>query len=229
MLKFQQGGSAMQEILPILLRCPLFDGIAAQDLSAMLGCLSARKMPMKKGQTLLREGDSTQLIGIVLEGAVQILREDYFGNRSIMGHIGQTQLFGESYAFAGTKTLPVSVVADSDGSVLMIDSRRISSCCANVCEFHNRMIENMLRLVATHNLMLHQKIYITSKRSTREKLMTYLMHEAKRQGSRDFAIPFDRQALADYLGVERSAMSAEISKLQRDGVLATTRNQFRLL
>ena len=83
----------MQEILPILQQCPLFDGIAAQDLGAMLGCLRARVMPMKKGQTLLREGDSTESIGIVLSGAVQILREDYFGNRSIMGHIGPTQLF----------------------------------------------------------------------------------------------------------------------------------------
>ena len=219
----------MEEILPILLRCPLFDGIAAQDLSAMLGCLSARKMPMKKGQTLLREGDSTQLIGIVLEGAVQLVREDYFGNRSIMAHIGPTQLFGESYAFAGTKTLPVSVVADSDGSVLMIDSRRISSCCANACEFHNRMIENMLRLVAATNLMLHQKIYITSKRSTREKLMTYLLLQAKRQGSRSFRIPYDRQELADYLEVERSGLSTEIGKLKREGVIRAEKNRFTIL
>jgi CRP-like cAMP-binding protein len=219
----------MEENLKILQRCPLFDGIAEADLRAMLGCLRARIMPMKRGQTLLHEGDSTESIGIVLEGAVQILREDYFGNRSIMGHIGPTQLFGESYAFAGTKTLPVSVVADADGSVLMIDSRSISSCCANVCEFHNRMIENMLRLVATHNLMLHQKIYITSKRSTREKLMTYLLSQAKQLGSNTFSIPFDRQALADYLEVDRSGLSAEISKLRREGVLESEKNTFTLL
>ena len=219
----------MQENLQILQRCPLFDGIAEADLGAMLGCLRARVMPMKKGQTLLREGDSTESIGIVLTGAVQILREDYFGNRSIMGHIGPTQLFGESYAFSGTKTLPVSVVADADGSVLMIDSRRISSCCANVCEFHNRMIENMLRLVATHNLMLHQKIYIISKRSTREKLMTYLLSQAKQHGSNRFTIPFDRQALADYLEVDRSGLSVEISKLRKEGVLESEKNTFTLL
>ena len=219
----------MQEILPILQRCPLFDGIAVQDLRAMLGCLRARVMPMKKGQALLHEGDSTESVGIVLTGAVQILREDYYGNRSIMGHIGPTQLFGESYAFAGTRNLPVSVVADSDGSVLMIDSRRISSCCANVCEFHNRMIENMLRLVATHNLMLHQKIHITSKRTTREKLMAYLLSQAKQQGSNSFTIPFDRQALADYLEVDRSGLSAEISKLRKEGVLESEKNTFTLL
>ena len=184
---------------------------------------------MKKGQTLLHEGDSTESIGIVLTGAVQVVREDYYGNRSIMGHIGPTQLFGESYAFAGTRTLPVSVVCDADGSVMMIDSRRISSCCANVCEFHNRMIENMLRMVATHNLMLHQKIYITSKRSTREKLMTYLLSQAKLSGSNSFSIPFDRQALADYLEVDRSGLSAEISKLRKEGVLESQKNTFTLL
>lgn len=219
----------MKEIMPILQQCPLFDGIAAEDLSGMLGCLRSRVMPMKKGQTLLHEGDSTESIGIVLTGAVQVVREDYYGNRSIMGHIGPTQLFGESYAFAGTRTLPVSVVCDADGSVLMIDSRRISSCCANVCEFHNRMIENMLRLVATHNLMLHQKIYITSKRSTREKLMTYLLSQAKLSGSNSFSIPFDRQALADYLEVDRSGLSAEISKLRKEGVLESQKNTFTLL
>ena len=219
----------MEENLKILLRCPLFDGIAESDLGAMLGCLRARVMPMKKGQTVLREGDSTESVGIVLTGAVQILREDYFGNRSIMGYIGPTQLFGESYAFSGAKTLPVSVVADADGSVLLIDSRRISSCCANVCEFHNRMIENMLRLVATHNLMLHQKIYITSKRSTREKLMTYLLSQAKQHGSNRFTIPFDRQALADYLEVDRSGLSVEISKLRKEGVLESEKNTFTLL
>lgn len=219
----------MKEIMPILQQCPLFDGIAPENLSGMLGCLRSRMMPMKKGQTLLREGDSAESVGIVLSGAVQILREDYFGNRSIMGHIGPTQLFGESYAFAGTKTLPVSVVADSDGSVLLIDSCRISSCCANVCEFHNRMIENMLRLVATHNLMLHQKIYITSKRSTREKLMAYLLSQAKQHGSNRFTIPFDRQALADYLEVDRSGLSAEIGKLRKEGVLESEKNTFTLL
>ena len=219
----------MEENMKILLRCPLFDGIAESDLGAMLGCLRARVMPMKKGQTVLREGDSTESVGIVLTGAVQILREDYFGNRSIMGYIGPTQLFGESYAFSGAKTLPVSVVADADGSVLLIDSRRISSCCANVCEFHNRMIENMLRLVATHNLMLHQKIYITSKRSTREKLMTYLLSQAKQHGSNRFTIPFDRQALADYLEVDRSGLSVEISKLRKEGVLESEKNTFTLL
>ena len=219
----------MGEYLPILLQCPLFAGIGAEELSGMLGCLAGRIIPMKKGQCLLREGDSAASIGIVLEGTVQLLREDYYGNRSIVGHIGPTQLFGETYAYAGAKSLPVSVVADADGKVLMISSQRISSCCTSACAHHNRMIANMLHLVASKNLMLHQKIFITSKRSTREKLMAFLLSQAKQAGSRSFTIPFDRLALADYLEVDRSGLSAEIGKLRKEGVLESDKNRFTLL
>lgn len=219
----------MKDIIPILRDCPLFEGITPGDIPGMLGCLGGRVVPIKKGQILLREGDSAVAIGLVLEGAVQLIREDYYGNRSIVGHIGPTQLFGETYAYARAKSLPVSVVADGDGQVLMIDSRRISACCANACEFHNRMIANMLHLVATKNLMLHQKIDVTSKRTTREKLMAYLLSQAKQAGSNSFTVPFDRQALADYLEVDRSGLSAEISKLRKEGVLESEKNVFKLL
>lgn len=219
----------MKNITPVLLDCPLFEGIAPGDIPGMLGCLGGRVVPIKRGQVILREGDSALAVGIVLEGAVQLIREDYYGNRSIVGHIGPTQLFGETYAYARAKSLPVSVVADADGSVLMIDSRRVTSCCSNVCEFHNRMIANMLHLVAAKNLMLHQKIDVTSKRTTREKLMAYLLGQAKQQGSNRFSIPFDRQALADYLEVDRSGLSAEIGKLRKEGVLESEKNTFTLL
>lgn len=219
----------MQELYPILQTCPLFDGIRAEDLPGMLTCLGARQIRTKKGQAIFREGDTVVFVGIVLTGSVQLIREDYYGNRSLVAHIGPTQLFGESYAFSGAQALPVSVVADEDSWCLLIDSRRISSCCSNVCDFHNRMISNLLRLVATKNLMLHQKIQVTSKRTTREKLMAYLLSQAKLHNSNSFTIPYDRQELADYLEVDRSGLSAEISKLRREGVLESEKNRFTLL
>ena len=219
----------MEEFIPILQTCPLFHGIQGADLSGMLGCLGARPVHAKKSQFVFREGDAAVYIGIVLTGSVQLLREDYYGNRSIMAHIGPTQLFGESYAFSGAQTLPVSVVADEDSQILLLDSRRIGTCCSNACEFHNQVIYNLLRLVANKNLVLHQKIQITSKRTTREKLMTYLLTEAKRSGSNTFTIPYDRQALADYLEVDRSGLSAEISKLRKENILECERSTFRLL
>ena len=219
----------MKEFLPILQDCSLFDGVHPEDLANILGCLGARPLTVKKGQTVFHEGDSTIYVGIVLTGAVKLLREDYFGNRSIVAHIGAKQLFGESYAFSGAQTLPVSVTADEDSQILLLDSRRITVCCANACAFHSQVIFNLLRIVASKNLVLHQKIQITSQRTTREKLMSYLLNEAKRQSSNTFSIPYDRQALADYLEVDRSGLSAEISKLRKEGVLECEKSTFRLL
>lgn len=219
----------MQEILPILQACPLFDGIRPEDLRGMLGCLGARTVEAKKGSFLFQEGEDAVYMGIVLDGSVQLVREDYYGNRSIVAHIGSTELFGESYPFSDERTLPVSVAATEDTRILLIDSRRVTTCCSNACDFHNRVIYNLLRLTATKNQMLHQKLQITAKRTTREKLMAYLAAQAKRHGSSEFTIPYDRQALADFLEVDRSGLSAEISKLRREGVLECRKNQFKLL
>ena len=219
----------MENITPILQTCPLFDGIRPEDLTGMMGCLGARHIRPGKGEILFREGDDTKFVGVVLSGSVYLLREDYYGSRSILAHIGPTRIFGEAYAFSGAASLPVSVVAEEDSHILLLDSRRITTCCSNACEFHNRLIYNLLRLVSTSNLMLHQKIRIISRRTTREKLLAYLAHRAKELGTSSFSVPYDRQALADYLEVDRSGLSAEISKLRREGVLDCQRSHFRLL
>ncbi|MBP3674219.1 MAG: Crp/Fnr family transcriptional regulator [Oscillospiraceae bacterium] len=219
----------MKEFYPVLEQCPLFDGIRTEDIIALMGCLGGRKITAAKGQPIFREGDKATYVGIVLSGAVQMIREDYFGNRSIVAHIGPAELFGETYACAGIAALPISVVADKDSEVLLVDCRRITVSCTNACVFHSRIIFNMLRLVANKNLVFDQKIQVTSKRSTREKLMTYLLNQAKLLHSNEFTIPYDRQELADYLEVDRSGLSAEISKLRREGVLESEKNRFRLL
>lgn len=213
----------------ILDQCTLFEGIRPEERSPMLGCLNARVADVARNQYVFQEGDPANFVGIVLEGCVQLVREDFYGNRSIVTRVEAGGMFGESFAWADTPTFPISVVAVEDSSVLIIDSRRITATCANACSFHNQMIFNLLKVVANKNLALNQKIEITSKRTTREKLMAYLMIQAKQSGSNTFSIPYDRQALADYLEVERSAMSAEISKLRRDGIIACEKSMFRLL
>lgn len=195
----------------------------------MLSCLGARTRSLTKNQIIFQEGDPARDVGIVLSGAVQIVKEDYYGKRSIVARIGPGELFGESFACAGVKALPVSVVASEDSLVAIIDCHRITVSCSNACAFHSRMIFNLLRVVASKNLLFNQKIEITSKRTTREKLMTYLLSQAKLHGSDSFTIPYDRQALADYLGVERSAMSTELGKLRREGVLECDKSWFKLL
>lgn len=223
------GAEDLEDDFGSLSACPLFEGMQEEELRQMLSCLGARVKRMEKDQVLFEEGGPARFVGIVLSGRVRVLREDYDGNRSILASIEPGQLFGEAFACAGVRALPVSVAAVSEGAVLLLDCRRVLTTCSGACRFHTRLIQNLLRVVAEKNLLLNQKIEFVSKRTTREKLLAYLRAQAKKSGSREFTIPYDRQGLADYLGVERSAMSAEIGKLRREGVLETRRSWFKLL
>lgn len=219
----------MKKYFDVLRKCPLFNQIADEDLGKVLSCLGAKERSYKKGNTILSEGDKAKYLGIVLKGSVQVVRVDYYGNRSILASIEPSQLFGEAFACAGLKSLPVDVVAAEDTEILLIDALHIARPCGNACDFHCQTVLNLLHIVARKNLVLHQKIEITSKRSTREKLMTYLLLQAKKAESSTFTIPYDRQELADYLGVERSGLSMEISKLRNEKVLECRRSTFTLL
>ena len=219
----------MQNFLTELRRCALFEHIDETDIPALMGCLGAKEAFFQKKEVIFSEGEPVRMMGVLLSGAAQIEQVDYFGNRSIVASIEPMELFGETFACAGVKTLPVSVMAAEDSRVLLIDCMRITHSCTNACSFHRQIIDNLLKIVATKNLIFHQKIQITACRSTREKLMTYLLMQAKKQGSRSFDIPYDRQVLADYLEVERSGLSAEISKLRVQGIIACRKNHFELL
>ena len=219
----------MKNCLDVLKTVKLFDGIEDSDLPPLLSCLCAKSIHYEKGQTVFFSGESIERFGIVLSGQVQVVQDDYYGNRSILGKIDIGNLFGESFACAEIKAIPVSVITTTESEILFIDCHRLAVPCAKACGFHGRLIQNMLRIVSQKNISLTQKIEFTSKRTTREKLMAYLSAEAKKTGSSSFNIPFNRQELADYLSVERSAMSAELSKLRDDGVLSYHKNQFKLL
>ena len=219
----------MKDFFDILRGCPLFDRIGDESLKEMLGCLNAKERSYKKGDAVFAEGDKAKYLGIVLEGNVQLVRVDYYGNRSILANIEPPQLFGEAFACAGLKSLPVDAVAAADTKILLLDAQRIARPCGNACPCHGQTILNLLHIVAKKNLVLHQKIEITSKRSTREKLMTYLLLQAKNAKSHTFTVPYDRQELADYLEVDRSGLSAEISKLRNEKVLECRRSTFTLL
>ncbi len=219
----------MEKNLEILKSANLFQGIEESDLPPLLSCLSAKTAHYDKGQTVFFGGESPKRFGVVLSGEVQIVQDDYYGNRSILARIGPGNLFGESFACTEIGSLPVGVIATADSELLFIDCRRLATPCAKACAFHGRLIQNMLNIVAMKNIALTQKIEFISKRTTREKLLAYLSAEAKRAGSGRFCIPFSRQELADYLSVERSAMSAELSRLRDDGMLTFHKNEFELL
>ena len=219
----------MKKYLPILKKCRLFDGIADEDILKMLICLGARVDVYDKKYTVMSEGSAAKYIGIVLSGAVRISHTDYYGNRSLLGTMSPSEVFAEAFACAQSATLPVDVSAAETSEIMIIDCSHILHTCKNNCEFHQRLIFNLMRDIAQKTIIFHRKIEITSKRTTRDKLMTYLSIMAKETGTSIFEIPFDRQELADYLDVERSGLSSEISKLRAEGIIECEKNKFRLL
>jgi CRP-like cAMP-binding protein len=219
----------MEQYSESLSNCTLFAGVAPSDLRDLVSCLGGRVVEAAKGEPVFLEGDPTQFMGVVLSGAVQVVRDDYYGNRSVLTVIQPGGVFAEAFACAGLPTMPVSVIALQPSTVLLLDPMRILTVCPNACRFHHQVVQNYLREMAQKNLLLTQKIRYMSKKTTKEKVMAFLLDQAKAHGCSEFTIPYDRQALADYLGVERSAMSAEISKLKKAGVLDTNGAWFSLL
>ena len=219
----------MEKYFSILRKCTLFNDIEDENIIPLLGCLGAKVEEYDKKYTIFAEGNPAKYIGIVLSGEAQMEKVDFYGNRSIVTNISVSEIFGEAFACAGIDKIPVTVIAKEPGEIMLLDCERILHSCSNACGFHRQIIFNLMKELAIKNLMFHKKIEITSQRSTREKLMTYLMQQAKSVGSDSFTVPFDRQELADYLEVERSGLSAEIGKLKKEGILDCTKNRFTLL
>ncbi len=219
----------MKKYFAILKKCPLFYGIEEERLSIMLNCLGAKVDFFDKKYTIFAEGKPAKYIGVLLSGSAQIVQIDYFGNRSILSDIAPGNSFAEAFACNENSILPISVIANEPCEVMFIDSRHILHTCSNCCDFHQQLIFNLMKELASKNIAFHQKIDVTSKRTTREKLLTFLNYQAIKAGSNRFNIPFDRQALADYLEVDRSGLSVEISKLKREGILDSHKNYFELL
>ena len=219
----------MQQYLPILSRCPLFAEIGQENLIRMLTCLGAKTETFDKKYTIFAEGSPAKYIGIVLSGKVQMEQTDYYGNRSILSVIGPSDVFAEAFACAEVPSLPVSVVAAEACEIMYIDSCHILHTCENNCGFHRQLIFNLMRDLARKTIRFHERIDVTSKRTTRDKLLAYLAHCAKAACSDTFEIPFDRQGLADYLEVDRSGLSSEIGKLIKEGVILAERKKFTLL
>ncbi len=220
---------AMEQYLTILRRSPFFAGMTDEEILTVLHCVEAKVINAKKDAYILRSGDATDVMGLVLSGSAMIIQEDYWGHRNIISKCGAGDFFAEPYSATPGSILNLSVVAESDSDIMMLNTRRMLTTCPSACDHHNKLVRNLVAVMANKVLVLNDKITHVSKRSTKEKLLSYLSSEAMRQGKSTFDIPYDRQQLADFLCVERAAMSVELSKLQKEGVIKTTKNHFELL
>ena len=224
----QHRRKVMKEFMELMRETPMFEGIDTDDLGRMLDCLGATIRTYKKDDYVWIAGDGISNVGVVLEGRVCVLKDDIHGNRRILATIGPKNVFGESLAFSQAGESPVTVQACADAAVLFVDFRRICSVCSNACVFHSRLIRNMLRLIAEKNRVLNEKLDILSMPTTREKIEAYLTNHAQAQGKTTVTIPYDRSALADYLCVNRSALSRELGQMRDEGLIDFHRNVFTL-
>lgn len=217
------------KISATILHCPLFAGIEEKDLDTLLDCLSVTQRSFQKEECIFHTGECTESIGLVISGQVLIVSEDFWGNRAIIGAAGPGELFGEAYACTPGAELSVSAVAGSDCVISLLNVGRLLTTCQHACIFHTRLIRNLLSVLAGKNLMLTQKMSHMSKKTTREKLLSYLSAQSIKKGNAEFDIPFNRQQLADYLSVDRSAMSGELCRMRDEGLLTFDRSHFHLL
>ncbi len=219
----------MKEYVPVLKRTKLFSGVGDEEIVSMLSCLGARFRAYKKGEYVLRQGEHLSDVVVLVKGSLHIQKDDYWGNRSILGNIGVGEIFGEAYAAPESGPLLNDVVAVEDSAVFFFDVKRVVTTCSSACRFHTMVVQNLFFAISERNRSLVQKLGYMSRRTTREKLISYLSEEAKKQNSSSISIPFNRQQLADYLSVDRSAMSNELCKMRDEGLLEFEKNRFRLL
>ena len=218
----------MKDFLPVIRSSALFSGISEEEVTAMLSCLNAEERSFPKEAFVLRAGDTAGSIGLVLSGSVLVIQEDIWGNRNILSKAGPGQTFAAAFACAPGSLLNVSVVAETPVTALFLDVKRILTVCPSACAHHSRIIRNLLGELAEKNLRFGEKLTHMGQRTTRSKLMSYLSAEAQRRGAVEFDIPFSRQQLADFLGVERSGLSLELGKMKQDGLLDFHKSHFVL-
>ena len=205
----------------LLENSPLFKDVAPKEIDAMLQCLGTEEKEYEKGEIIFHAGDVIHSIGLVLTGRVQIENDDLWGNKSGFA-------FAESYACLPGEPLMVSAIAAEPSRILFLDTGRVLTAYPSACSHHSRLVQNLLYISSQKNLNLSRRIFHTSSKSIRSRLLSYLSFQAAKAGSQDFYIPFNRQQLADYLSIDRSAMSAELSKMRKEGILETDKNHFVL-
>lgn len=206
----------------------IFSGISEKEIEAILKCFKAYTKNYKKGEIIHQAGSKIKTMGLVISGSINIEQIDVWGNNNIFDNIEKGSVFAETYACVPDSLLMVDVIAAQETEILFLDIKKFIKVCSSYCSFHNKIINNLLIVIASKNLNLTKKISHITPKSIRGRLISYLSFQAMKNKKTDFEIPFNRQQLADYLCVDRSAMSNELSKMQKEGLLLFNKNKFHL-
>lgn len=206
----------------------LFKGLSEEELRDCLHALSGRICRFEKDAVILRAGDPAEHMGLVLSGSVTVESNDAWGNRTILSHVGPGGFFAETFAFLHDSVLLVDVTANEDCEILFLSVGALRNLPENV-NWRLKLISNLLMISMHKNRTLSARSFHTAPKTIRARVLSYLNTVSLQEQSTEFDIPFDRQQLADYLNVERTALSKELGKMRADGILHYHRNHFRLI
>lgn len=213
----------------IILKSKIFKNIEENEVDLLLKCINNYRKTFKKGEVILREGEKTEYMGIVITGSVVVERADLWGNNTVLGVISPGGIFAETYSILNDEPLMINVYANEKSEILFLRTNEIFKTCEKSCNFHDQLILNLIRIASFKNLNLSRKILHTGPKTIRGKLLSFFSEWVKKENSLSFSIPYDRQQLADYLSVDRSAMSNELSKMQKEGILEFKKNKFKII
>jgi CRP/FNR family transcriptional regulator, dissimilatory nitrate respiration regulator len=222
-------GEIMRKTVTMPENNPLFEGIEPHCMDAVFDYLDARVQSYLKDEYIMQAGNPVKGVGIMLTGSANVIKEDFWGNRTIIDNISPGELVGETFVCTNVEKLPLNLIAMQDCDVLFVNYQKILTDCKGDCAFHGQLAANAIKILANKNIVLMNKVEHMVRRTTRDKLLSYLSSRALKASSNTFTIPYNRQELADYLAVDRSAMSNELCKLRDDGVVAFNKNHFVLL
>ena len=213
----------------IILKSKIFKNIEENEVALLLKCINNYRKTFKKGEIILREGEKTEYMGIVITGSVVVERADLWGNNTVLGVISPGGIFAETYSILNDEPLMINVYANEKSEILFLRTNEIFKTCEKSCNFHDQLILNLIRIASFKNLNLSRKILHTGPKTIRGKLLSFFSEWVKKENSLSFSIPYNRQQLADYLSVDRSAMSNELSKMQKEGILEFKKNKFKII
>lgn len=219
----------MEQYFSVLKNCPLFRHISDTDFAHILPCLTIQVKKYKSDDFIFLLGDQVDSIGIVLEGTLEIIKENLIGNRHIIASLGPSNMFGEGIVCTKERISPVSVLTKTEATVMLIPYQKVITSCEKTCSFHIQLIHNMMLLLGEKNYVLNHKIDLLMIKGMKEKLATFLLYEAKRKGSNRFDIDFNRNELAEYLNVSRPSMSRELAAMKENGIIDYHMNSFHIL
>ena len=211
------------------LKSPLFAGIDPKDMDGMLGCIGYQIRTYEKGEMIAFEEDNIDHVGLVLDGAVDMIKEDLWGNRTMLVRTYPEGIFGETFACGEESLAVVSFQAAQDTKVMFLSFCRVMHTCTHACIFHQTLIEIMVRLIARKYRELMRKVEVVSKKTLREKILAYLSIQAQTQGTKTFEIPLGRVEWAEYLCADRSALTRELAKMKEEGLVDYQKNTFKIL